>query len=118
MKRSSAEYNASMLGSMKPVGLRDDMRASWALYVSKCITAYKNHGISFWGLTPQNEPEFAAPWESCAYDPEYEAAFIGDYLGPVLARGHPGLTLLVFDHNRNHMHQWADVIYHHPTASK
>ncbi|KAI9913072.1 hypothetical protein PsorP6_005090 [Peronosclerospora sorghi] len=103
---------------MLPVGLLDDMRASWALYFSKFITAYKNHGISFWGLTPQNEPEFAAPWEACAYDPAYEAVFIADYLGPVLARDHPGLTLLVFDHNRNHMHQWADVIYHHPTASK
>ncbi|KAI9911695.1 hypothetical protein PsorP6_009861 [Peronosclerospora sorghi] len=118
MKRSSAEYNASMFGSMNPVGLRDDMRASWDPYFSKFITAYKNHGISFWGLTPQNEPEFAAPWEDCAYDPAYEAALIGDYLGPVLARDHPGLTLLVFDHNRNHMHQWADVIYHHPTTSK
>ena len=27
MKRSSSDYNASMLGSVKPVGLRDDMRA-------------------------------------------------------------------------------------------
>ncbi|CAI5730165.1 unnamed protein product [Peronospora destructor] len=59
----------SMLGSVKPVGLQDDMRATWALYFSKFITAYKSYGISFWGLTPQNEPEFAAPWEACAFDP-------------------------------------------------
>ena len=39
MKRSSSDYNASMLGSVKPVGLRDDMRAPWALYFSKFITA-------------------------------------------------------------------------------
>ncbi|KAG3151024.1 hypothetical protein PC128_g23043, partial [Phytophthora cactorum] len=57
MKRSSAAYNASMLGSLKPVGLRDDMRAPWALYFSKFITAYKKHGIPFWGVSPQNEPE-------------------------------------------------------------
>ncbi|CEG40789.1 gh30 glucocerebrosidase glucosylceramidase precursor [Plasmopara halstedii] len=118
MKRSSSEYTASMLGSVKPVGLRDDMRASWALYFSKFITAYKKHGISFWGLTPQNEPEFAAPWEACAYTPEYQAEFIGEYLGPVLERDHPGLTLMVYDHNRNNIQHWAKVIYGHPTASK
>ncbi|KAF1775300.1 Glycoside hydrolase superfamily [Phytophthora cactorum] len=88
MKRSSSKYNASMLGSMKPVGLRDDMRAPWALYFSKFITAYKKHGIPFWG--------FNAPWEACMYNPEYEAEFIGEFL--VL--------------------RWADVIYNHPTASK
>ncbi|KAG2855478.1 hypothetical protein PC114_g28594, partial [Phytophthora cactorum] len=86
MKRSSAAYNASMLGSLKPVGLRDDMRAPWALYFSKFITAYKKHGIPFWGVSPQNEPEFNAPWEACMYNPEYEAEFIGEFLGPVLER--------------------------------
>ncbi|KAF1775314.1 Glycoside hydrolase superfamily [Phytophthora cactorum] len=118
MKRSSSKYNASMLGSMKPVGLRDDMRAPWALYFSKFITAYKKHGVPFWGLSPQNEPEFAAPWEACAYNPEYEAEFIGEFLGPVLERDHPGLTLMVFDHNRNNVQHWAEVIYNHPTAAK
>ncbi|KAL3669320.1 hypothetical protein V7S43_005697 [Phytophthora oleae] len=118
MKRSSSEYNASMLGSVKPVGLRDDMRAPWALYFSKFITAYKKHGIPFWGVSPQNEPEFAAPWEACAYNPEYEAEFIGEFLGPVLDRDHPDLTLMVFDHNRNNVQHWAEVIYNHPTASK
>ncbi|KAG7378990.1 hypothetical protein PHYBOEH_012078 [Phytophthora boehmeriae] len=118
MKRSSPEYNASMLGSVKPVGLRNDMRAAWALYFSKFITAYKQHGIPFWGLSPQNEPEFAAPWEACAYDPEHEAEFIGEFLGPVLERDHPGLTLVVFDHNRNSVQHWAEVIYNHPTAAQ
>ncbi|KAK1937751.1 putative glucosylceramidase 3 [Phytophthora citrophthora] len=118
MKRSSSEYNASMLGSVKPVGLRDDMRAPWALYFSKFITAYKKQGIPFWGLSPQNEPEFAAPWEACGYSPEYEAEFIGEFLGPVLDRDHPGLTLMAFDHNRVSVNHWAEVIYNHPTASK
>ncbi|CAI5730172.1 unnamed protein product [Peronospora destructor] len=94
------------------------MRATWALYFSKFITAYKSYGISFWGLTPQNEPEFAAPWEACAFDPEYEAEFIGEFLGPVLERDHPGLNLMGFDHNRKNVVRWADAIHHHATASK
>ncbi|TDH72214.1 hypothetical protein CCR75_004287 [Bremia lactucae] len=118
MKRSSPEYTASMVGSAKPLGLKEDMRAPWALYFSKYITAYKNHGIPFWGLTSQNEPEFAAPWEACVYDPEYQASFIGEFLGPVLARDHPGMTIMAFDHNRGNAPKWAQVIYNHPTASK
>ncbi|KAG6617098.1 Family 30 Glycoside hydrolase [Phytophthora cinnamomi] len=118
MKRGDDKYTPSMLGSMDPVGLKDDMRASWALYFSKFITAYKKQGIPFWGLTPQNEPEFAAPWEACRYNASYQAEFIGDFLGPVLDRDHPELTLMVFDHNRASVRQWAEAIYNHPTAAQ
>ncbi|KAI9982973.1 hypothetical protein PInf_006824 [Phytophthora infestans] len=118
MKRGSDEYKPSLLGSMDPVGLKDNMRAAWALYFSKFITAYKKQGIPFWGLTPQNEPEFAAPWEACKYNASYQAEFIGDFLGPVLARDHPEVTLMVFDHNRASVRHWAEEIYHHPTAGQ
>ncbi|RLN92074.1 hypothetical protein BBJ28_00021707 [Nothophytophthora sp. Chile5] len=118
MKRSGPDYIASMLGSMDPVGLKDSMRATWALYFSKFITAYKKQGIPFWGLTPQNEPQFAAPWEACMYDASYQAEFIGDFLGPILERDHPDLTLMVLDHNRGSVRQWAEEIYNHPTAGQ
>lgn len=118
MKRGDADYTPSLLGSVKPVGLKDDVRASWALYFSKFITAYQKHGISFWGLTPQNEPEFAAPWEACMYNASYQAEFIGDFLGPVLKRDHPEVTLMVFDHNRASVRHWAETIYNHPTAGE
>ncbi|KAE9033937.1 hypothetical protein PR003_g10209 [Phytophthora rubi] len=118
MKRGDDKYTPSLLGSMDPVGLKDDMRATWALYFSKFITAYKEQGIPFWGLTPQNEPEFAAPWEACRYNASYQAEFIGDFLGPVLDRDHPELTLMVFDHNRASVRQWAEAIYNHPTAAQ
>jgi glucosylceramidase len=60
-----------MDGSSTP-GLIQDSRIfqSWALYYSKFLSAYKAQGIPFWGLTIQNEPEFAAPWEACVYSPE------------------------------------------------
>ncbi|KAF1317860.1 Family 30 glycoside hydrolase, partial [Globisporangium splendens] len=118
MKRGSEEYMPSMLGSVTPVGLRDDARGAWALYFSKFISAYKNHGISFWGLTPQNEPQFAAPWEACGYDASYQAEFIGNYLGPVIKRDHPDVKIMVFDHNRGNVQQWARTVLSHPEASK
>uniref|UniRef100_K3XD95 Glycosyl hydrolase family 30 TIM-barrel domain-containing protein n=1 Tax=Globisporangium ultimum (strain ATCC 200006 / CBS 805.95 / DAOM BR144) TaxID=431595 RepID=K3XD95_GLOUD len=118
MKRGSEMYVPSMLGSVTPVGLRDDMQAAWALYFSKFISAYKNYGINFWGLTPQNEPQFAAPWEACGYDASYQADFIGSYLGPVIKRDHPDVKIMVFDHNRGNVQQWASTVLNHPEARK
>ncbi|CAI5712972.1 unnamed protein product [Hyaloperonospora brassicae] len=119
MKRTTLDFPVpSMLDSAKPIGLKDDARATWALYFSKFITAYKRHGIAFWGLTPQNEPQAEVPWESCMYTAEYQAEFIGNFLGPTLKRDHPGLVLMVFDHNRGSVHQWATEIYNHPTAAQ
>ena len=56
------KINNDMNGSSTPIGLINETRIldSWALYYSKYITAYKNLGVPFWGLTVQNEPEFAA----------------------------------------------------------
>ncbi|TMW62180.1 hypothetical protein Poli38472_009673 [Pythium oligandrum] len=109
-------YEPSMLGSAAPNGLNPDYRAAWALYFSKYITAYKNQGIPFWGLTPQNEPEFAAPWEACLYKASYQADFVGEFLGPVIRRDHPDVKIMIFDHNRASVLHWAQTIYNHPKA--
>ncbi|POM66650.1 Family 30 Glycoside hydrolase [Phytophthora palmivora] len=118
MKRAALDYEPSMLNSANPIGLKDDVRATWAMYFSEFITAYKKHGVDFWGLTPQNEPQAEVPWESCMYTAEYQAEFIGNFLGPILERDHPELVLMVFDHNRGSVRQWAEVIYNHPTAAQ
>jgi len=57
---------------------------------SKFISAYKSKGVDLWGVTPQNEPEFAAGWDACVYTPEYEAEFVREHLGPILHQDHPG----------------------------
>ncbi|GAB9463789.1 Glucosylceramidase [Globisporangium polare] len=119
MKRASDIYmNPSMLGSATPVGLKDEAQSAWALYFSKFITAYKAQGINFWGLTPQNEPEFAAPWEACGYNASYQAEFVANHLGPVIKRDHPEVKIMVFDHNRASVRQWAETIFLHPEAKK
>ena len=53
-----------------------------------------------WAITPQNEPEFAAPWEACAFNATYERDFINGYLGPTLKQYRPDVKLLAFDHNK------------------
>ena len=40
--------------------------------------------VPIWAVTPQNEPEFAAPWEACVYNKSFSNHFIQNYLGPVL----------------------------------
>ena len=67
-------------------------------------------GVPIWAITPQNEPEFAAPWEACAYDQTYEMDFINQYLGPTLDQNHPDVLILAFDHNKDHLLSWAETI--------
>lgn len=86
-----ADSAYQMTGSSQPNGLKDDARvmAAWAKYISLFIDSYAAHQISIWGVTPQNEPEFAAPWEACVYNASFEKIFIDEYLGPVLNSEHP-----------------------------
>jgi glucosylceramidase len=105
--------NEQMNGSDQP-GLKEDPRYHrvWAKYLSTWFTAMKNQGVkNLWGMTVQNEPEYAAPWEACAYTAEQERDFIVDHLGPRMRADHPDLTLIAFDHNKDHVALWADAIF-------
>lgn len=48
-------------GSAKPFGLLSSpqVHQTYANYIAKYLTEYKKEGINFWGITIQNEPEFA-----------------------------------------------------------
>ena len=58
----------------------------------------------------QNEPEFPAPWEACAYNPAIQGDFVANHLGPILRQDHPDVKLLIFDHNKDHMVKWGTSI--------
>jgi hypothetical protein len=109
---SSTPGKTSMTGSASPNGLRDDpqVKLAWARYISRFISAYKKKGVPVWSVTPQNEPEFAAPWEACTYTAEYEKEFIDGYLGPVLRSDHPDIRILGFDHNKDHLVAWTKTL--------
>ena len=100
----------SMVRSAKPNGLLPEMQRPWANYFSKWIAAYVAHGIPIWAVTVQNEPEATAGWESMLWTPAFMASFVRDHLGPVLARDHPSVGIFGFDHNKDHVVEWAAVI--------
>ena len=102
--------NLSMSGSNGEQGLATHQQNAWANYLSDWVSGFKAHGINIWGITVQNEAEFAAPWEACVYTAEFQAQFIGHHLGPTMAKNHPGLKIMAYDHNKDHVALWAKVL--------
>jgi glucosylceramidase len=108
--------NKSMLQGGK---LLPEYYQTWADYYVKFFEAYKKEGLSFWGLTVQNEPMATQRWESCIYTAEEERDFLKNYLGPTLEKnGLGGLKITVWDHNRDLITQRASTILDDPEAAK
>eukprot|EP00607_Mallomonas_marina_P010362 CAMPEP_0182421362 /NCGR_PEP_ID=MMETSP1167-20130531/6724_1 /TAXON_ID=2988 /ORGANISM="Mallomonas Sp, Strain CCMP3275" /LENGTH=661 /DNA_ID=CAMNT_0024598421 /DNA_START=178 /DNA_END=2163 /DNA_ORIENTATION=- len=109
LKLPDKDGRHSMTGSAYPYCLKHTYKArsTWAKYISLFIEAYKAQGIPIWAVTPQNEPEFPAPWEACAYNTSGMDQFLGDHLGPTLDKDHPEVLILGFDHNKDHLVHWT-----------
>jgi len=100
--------------------LKSEYVGTYAQYLVKYLDAYRQEGIDIWGLTPVNEPSGNnGQWESMHFTPESQNDFVKNHLGPALqSSGNEDVKLLVFDHNRDHLEQWADVMFADPeTAS-
>jgi glucosylceramidase len=112
MKEPNDKGGQSMTSSAGPNGLINtpQVKYAWASYIAKWITAYSDKGVPIWSVTPQNEPEFAAPWEACTYTADFESDFINHYLGPVLHARHPEVKILGFDHNKDHLLAWTETL--------
>ena len=106
----------SMLTSATPNGLDPKHSRAWANYFSRFIAAYRKQGIDLWGVTVQNEPEAAVGWEACLWTPQFMMEFVRDHLGPVLRKEQPEVKIIGFDHNKDHVHIWADAAYSDPKA--
>lgn len=108
--------NNNMLhgGKLKP-----EFYSAWANYFCKFIQAYATNGIPIWGVTVQNEPMANQTWESCIYSAWDERDFVKNNLGPALqSAGLGDKKIIIWDHNRNFMYQWASVILDDPDAAK
>lgn len=92
--------------------LKPEYYATWALYFSKYIKAYKEEGIDIWGVTVENEPlGNGNNWESMHYTPQEMVDFVKNHLGPqMLADGHD-VKILGYDQNRGkELEEWAEVL--------
>lgn len=101
-----------IVGSASPNGLiqSSQIMTSWANYISKFISAYAAKGVPIWAVTPQNEPLFAAPWEACSYTSQSSSTFISEFLGPTLRSDHPEVKILGYDHNKDQLYNWTEVL--------
>ena len=99
--------------------LLPEFQSVWADYYSKYIEAMEEEGIGIWGLTIQNEPEAKQVWDSCLYTGEEERDFIKDHLGPSLVgHGHGDVKVIIWDHNRDVIHERAKAVLSDPEAAK
>lgn len=90
--------------------LKPEYYALWAEYYVKFIEEYKNNGVEIDYLTVQNEPMAWQTWESCLYTIEEELLFARDYLRPALERAGIDVKILVWDHNKEHVYDYAKAI--------
>ncbi|MEM7135980.1 MAG: glycoside hydrolase family 30 beta sandwich domain-containing protein [Myxococcota bacterium] len=101
-------------GTLKPEYVQ-----TYADYLVKYVEAYKAAGVDIWSLTPVNEPEGnGGQWESMHFTAESQSAFIKEHLGPALrASGNGDVKVLAYDHNREHLEAWVDVIFADPQTA-
>jgi glucosylceramidase len=108
MKAGWLTKRGYMRNSAKP-GMLQDPRifASYALYLSKYVAAYKAAGINVSMMTIQNEPDsadhqFPVSYPCCNFNGTEEGVFLKDYLGPQMRRDHPDLRIFVHDGQKFH----------------
>lgn len=91
--------------------INSSARDSWARYMLKWVQSYEAYGVDVWAITVQNEPESSQQWESCEYNASEEAHFVADFLGPTIKAAYPDLKILGFDHNKDHLREWASTLF-------
>jgi glucosylceramidase len=80
--------------------LRPEAYGAFADYLVRYVEAYAAEGVPIFALTLQNEPHFEPKdYPGMRVDAAARARFIGEHLGPRLAKRRPGVRLLDWDHN-------------------
>jgi glucosylceramidase len=88
--------------------LLDEYYATWARYFVRYFEEYKKEGLSFFGLTIQNEAIAWQTWESCVYTAKEEAVFAHSFLKPALkAAGFGDIKVMIWDHNKERVYERA-----------
>jgi len=59
---------------------------AYADFLADFAEHMRDEGVPLVALTPQNEPDYPAAWDGCVWTVEELVTFIGQHLGPELAR--------------------------------
>lgn len=81
--------------------LRKKYMQTWANYLVKYVSNYKNEGINIKFMTIQNEPNASQRWESCRYSAEEEAYLLTNFLFPTFRNNNINTKFLIWDHNKD-----------------
>ena len=87
-------------GSLIQGTLRPAAYGPLAEYFRRYIEAYRAEGVPIYAITVQNEPHYEPPtYPGMRLEPPARAQFVGQYLGPLLARSGIQTIILDWDHN-------------------
>jgi len=106
--------NRNMLKGGK---VNDTAKDAWARYIVRWTQAYASYGVGMWAMTVQNEPESSQQWESCEFKAPEQARFVTDYLGPTIRAAYPNMKIFGFDHNKDHLREWASTLFNTSSLS-
>lgn len=99
--------------------LKKEYYQTFANYLEKYLEAYREAGIEFWAMTPENEPMGNdGSWESMDFPPAAEAEFIGSYMGPTLQKQFPNVKIFCFDQNTFEAGPYTKAVYDDNEASR
>lgn len=86
--------------------LLEEYYETWADYMVRYIKEYEKEGITFRGITVENEPGKPQAWESCEYTAEEEAVFACRYLRPALDKaGYEHVKIMIWDFNKESVYE-------------
>ena len=93
---------------------------TYARYLARYLDAYRQAGIRFWAITPENEPMGNdGSWESMHLPPADEATLIGQHIGPVLqANDLSDVKILCFDQNTFEAAPYTAAVYGDSLANR
>jgi glucuronoarabinoxylan endo-1,4-beta-xylanase len=91
---------------------------AWADRLSGFAASMTEAGVPLFALSPQNEPNWTADWETCLYTPDELVTFVRDYLAVALARDSPDTRLIAPESaNWGSLAQFAKPLLMDPDAS-
>ncbi len=91
--------------------LRPEFYGVYADYLLRFVDASERAGVPIYALTIQNEPGYEpTDYPGMRFDPPARARFIGEFLGPRLAKRPAAPLLLEWDHNWDHPEATLQVL--------